>query len=323
VRAKVASEPFTGITSDGTHQFDYGSIIVPVGPQDVDEEKIDELIQKAVAEDGLTVYSVGTGLTPSGIDLGSRSLENIEKPNVAVLAGEGISPYEVGEVWHLLDQRYHMTPTIFPKDRLGNADLDRYNVIVMVNGNYDDLDSNSVDKIKQWTRAGGTLITTKYANNWAERNELANISYANEEESEEEKEVHPKPYANLDEDRGAQYIGGSIFNAKLDLTHPLGYGYNDEDLTVFRNSTLFLEKADNPYATPLYYTDEPLASGYISDDNLEKLKGTAAIVVSDAGSGRVISMVDNPNFRAFWYGTNKLFMNAIFFGQTIDGASAN
>jgi hypothetical protein len=84
-----------------------------------------------------------------------------------------------------------------------------------------------------------------------------------------------------------------------------------------------MEIAENPYATPLYYTQEPLASGYISDENLEKLAGTASIIASDAGSGIVISMIDNPNFRAFWFGTNKLFMNAIFFGETIDGSSAN
>jgi hypothetical protein len=179
-----------------------------------------------------------------------------------------------------------------------------------------------VDKIKRWTRDGGTLITTKGAINWAERNGLANISYL-ESDDDEDKEVTPKPYADMSRNRGAQVIGGSIFHAKLDLTHPLGYGYNDENITVFRNSTQFLEKAENPYATPLYYTDDPLASGYISDKNLEKLAGTAAIIVSNAGRGRVISMTDNPNFRAFWYGTNKLFMNAIFFGQTISGSSGN
>jgi hypothetical protein len=322
VRAKVASEPFTGITANGTYEFDYGTILVPLGPQFVDQEKIHELIQKAADEDGLTVYSVGTGLTPNGVDLGSGSFEDLNKPNVAILAGDGISSYEVGEAWHLLDQRYHMTPTIFPTDRLNYADIDRYNVIVMVNGNYNHLSKRAVRKIKRWVRNGGTLITTKSANNWAERNNLAHIEYAGYEESDEKK-VQPKPYADMDKARGAQYIGGTIFHAKLDLTHPLGYGYNDDDLTVFRNSTLFLKKADNPYATPLYYTDDPLASGYISDENLEKLKGTAAIVVSDVGSGRVISMTDNPNFRAFWFGTNKLFMNAIFFGQTIDDRSGN
>lgn len=323
VRAKVASKSFTGVTSGGTQKFDYGTVLVPLGPQSVDQEKIHKLMSEAAQKDGLTVYSVGTGLTPSGIDLGSGSFEDLEKPNVAILAGDGASSYEVGEAWHLLDQRYHMTPTLFPMDRLNYADVDRYNVIVMVNGNYDDLSKDAIQKIKQWTRNGGTLITTKYANNWAERNSLANIEYAGHEENDEEKEVDPLPYADMSKTRGAQYIGGTIFHTKLDLTHPLGYGYNDDDLTVFRNSTLFLKKADNPYATPLYYTDDPLASGYVSEENLDKLKGTAAIVVSDLGSGRVISMTDNPNFRAFWYGTNKLFMNAIFFGQTIDGRSGN
>lgn len=321
VRVKVASKPFTGVTSDGTQKFDYGTILVPLGPQDVDQNKIHNIVREATEKDGLTVYSVGTGLTPDGIDLGSGSFEDLEKPSVAVLSGDGASSYEVGEVWHLLDQRFDMPPTLFPMDRVERADLDRYNVMVMVNGNYDQLSKQAIKKIKRWVDEGGTLITTKYANNWAERNKLAHIEYLSEEESDEE--VVLKPYADMNQNRGAQYIGGTIFNTKLDLTHPLGYGYNDDDLTVFRNSTLFLEKAENPYATPLYYTDDPLASGYISDENLEKLSGTAAIIVSDVGSGRVISMADNPNFRAFWFGTNKLFMNAIFFGQTIDGGSGN
>ena len=325
VRAKVASKPFTGVTSNGTKEFDYGTIVVPLGPQKVDEAKIHSLIRTAAQEDGLTIYSVGTGLTPKGIDLGSGSLEDLEKPNVAIMAGEGTSSYEVGEAWHLLDQRYDMTATVFPMDRVGYAELDRYNVIVMVNGSYSGLSDQEIEKMKRWVRNGGTLITTKYANNWAERNGLANISYVSDEESDEEgeQEVQPKAYADMDKASGAQYIGGSIFHTTLDLTHPIGYGFNDASVPVFRNSTLFLEKAENPYATPLYYTDDPLASGYISEENLEELKGTAAIIVSDVGSGQVVSMVDNPNFRAFWYGTNKLFMNAIFFGQTIDGSSGN
>ena len=84
-----------------------------------------------------------------------------------------------------------------------------------------------------------------------------------------------------------------------------------------------MKKSENPYATPLRYTEEPLASGYISEENEKKLKGTAAIVVGRLGSGKVVAMTDNPNFRAFWYGTNKLFANAIFFGQTISGTSAS
>jgi len=44
-------------------------------------------------------------------------------------------------------------------------------------------------------------------------------------------------------------------------------------------------------------------------------------VVSGSRGGRTISFADNPNFRAFWYGGNRLFMNAIMYGSTISGAA--
>lgn len=321
VRAKVASRPFTAITSNGVKEFDYGSILVPLGPQDVKSAVIHELAKKAAYEDGIKVYAVNTGLTPEGIDLGSRSFENLELPGIAIIAGDGISAYEAGEAWHLLDQRYGMEVTLLTKDRLDHTDINRYNVIAMVSGGYGDLPEETVDTIKRWVRRGGTLIATRNAVNWAKNNGLADIEFV--EEEEDSTEIISKPYATMDEARGAQYIGGAIFNAELDLTHPLGYGFNDYRVKVFRNSTIFMKKAENPYATPLRYTEDPLASGYISEENEEMLKGTAAIVVSRLGSGKVITMTDNPNFRAVWYGTNKLFANAIFFGRTISGLSAN
>ncbi|MEM9931638.1 MAG: hypothetical protein AAF840_17660, partial [Bacteroidota bacterium] len=73
----------------------------------------------------------------------------------------------------------------------------------------------------------------------------------------------------------------------------------------------------NAYATPLVYTDDALLSGYISQKNEELLNSSATIRVTGIGGGRVISLADNPNFRAFWFGTNKLFANAVFFGKTI------
>lgn len=325
IRAKVAAKPFTVVTSEGAKEFDYGSIMVPLGPQSVEQEKIHELIMKAADNDALKIYAVNSGLTSDGLDLGSGSFENIELPKVALVSGRGSSAYEVGEAWHLLDQRFDMQATLLTQNRMTNADLDRYNVIVMVSGGYGDISDRTVERLKRWVRSGGTLIATKHATRWAKNNGLANIKFTDEEETEEPdgEEVTPRPYAEMDRARGAQYIGGSIFHTKLDLTHPLGYGYNDDDLTVFRNSSIFIEKAENEYATPIYYTDEPLASGYISDEKLDRLRGTAAIVISGLGRGKVITMTDNPNFRAFWYGTNKLFLNAIFFGQTISGSSAN
>jgi hypothetical protein len=315
VRARVATERFTAMTVNGARDFDYGTILVAAGPQDVPQETIRGLMQQAANSDGLSVYVLNSGLSQQGIDLGSRSHANLHKPEVAIVVGEGVRASEVGEAWHALDQKFDMPVTLLTIPRLRQADLNRYNVLVMASGNYSGVDSA---EIKSWVQDGGTLIVYKTALAWAAREELASITLI----EDEEEDTAPRAYADQVRDSGEQLISGSIFNARLDLSHPIGYGYNSELIRVFRDNTQFMEVADNPYATPLIYSDDPLAAGYISAENLQKIAGTAAIVVSRQGSGRVIAMADNPNFRAFWYGTNKLFMNAVFFGHTISAATA-
>jgi hypothetical protein len=40
--------------------------------------------------------------------------------------------------------------------------------------------------------------------------------------------------------------------------------------------------------------------------------------VGGEGAGRVILFGDEPNFRGTWYSTNKLFLNALFYGSLIN-----
>jgi hypothetical protein len=64
-----------------------------------------------------------------------------------------------------------------------------------------------------------------------------------------------------------------------------------------------------------YSEAQPRLSGYISEEMEDLARGSASIEAHGVGSGSVILMMDNPNFRAFWWGTNGLFLNAIFFGS--------
>lgn len=321
IKAKVASLPFTSVTSQGTKDFDYGTIMIPMGVQ-TDQIKTHQLIQEVAKENGLKIYAVSTGLTPKGIDLGSNNFQDLQTPKVAMIGGSGTNSSEVGEAWHLLDQRYHMPLSIVQQSDLRGSELDRYNVLIISGYNYGDLSKSTIDEIKRWIRNGGTLLAYKYGLNWAKQQGLANIEFVKNDGGNDDS-TSSRPYVKQRMDSGAGVIGGAIFNTKIDLTHPLGYGFNNENLTVFRNSTQFLQKGKNPYSNPVVYTDKPLASGYISDKNLELLSNSAAVVISRYGRGKVITMTDNPNFRAFWYGTNKLFANAIFFGHTINGSTAN
>ena len=84
---------------------------------------------------------------------------------------------------------------------------------------------------------------------------------------------------------------------------------------MFRNTTLFVKPDSSSYKNPIQYTKKPLLSGYISKENLKVLAETIPFKTANMGKGKVIVFTDNTNFRAFWYGTNKLMMNAIFFGK--------
>ncbi|VAW29330.1 Secreted protein containing N-terminal Zinc-dependent carboxypeptidase related domain, partial [hydrothermal vent metagenome] len=182
--------------------------------------------------------------------------------------------------------------------------------IIMVNGNYKNL---KADKISNWVKEGGLIIATKSAGKWLSENNISTVNYVENKPDS----TNQRPYELMDKYRGAQVIGGAIFETKADLSNPLFYGYKSSLIPVFRNSTIMIERSKNAYANPLMYTLNPLLSGYISAKNLEKLANTAAVQVDKTGRGTVITFTDNPNFRAFWYGTNRMFLNAIFFGREV------
>ena len=126
------------------------------------------------------------------------------------------------------------------------------------------------------------------------------------------------PYVDAPENLGKKRVGGAIFEVDLDLTHPIGFGFTRPTLPVYRNSEVWLRPSENPYATVAKYTRNPHMDGFITENNLNNfLKPSASLIVSSLGKGRVVLFADNPNFRGSWYGTNRLFLNALFFGNHI------
>jgi len=120
------------------------------------------------------------------------------------------------------------------------------------------------------------------------------------------------------ENIGKERIGGSILSVDLDLTHPLTFGYRDSSIPIYKNNNVFINKTKNDYSSVAIYSKIPHIDGYVSKKNIEdNIMGSSSLIVSGLKSGRVIIFADNPNFRGTWYGTNKLFLNAIFLGKNI------
>ena len=304
LRAKVGLQPF----NVQGKEYDYGTILIPVQNQKLNAQEMQEFLNEVSQESHLDIIAVKTGLT-QGIDLGSAKFRPLEPTKIALVVGEGITSYDAGEIWHLLDTRYAMKVTKLDTRNFDRTDLSKYTDIILPNSWSSALDEDAADAIKSWVKQGGTLIGYRNAARWLKRNGLLNISFV-----ETDNPAKNITFEQRSDFNGAQVIGGAIFDAKLDLSHPINFGYNKDHISLFRNTTLFIKADSTSYNNPIVYTDTPLSSGYISPINLEALKGTRPFVHNSSGRGDVIVFTDNTNFRAFWYGTNKLLMNAIFFG---------
>ncbi|WP_437824026.1 M14 family metallopeptidase [Tenacibaculum mesophilum] len=304
LRAKVAMKEFV---NDG-NSYDYGTIFIPAQNQKLNGNELFDFLGKVANENYIEIKGVSTGLN-EGIDLGSRNFEAVKKQKVAMLVGKGVTSYDAGEIWHLLDQRYDMKLTKLDTDYSSRVNLDKYTTIIVPNSR--SIDKNLVEKLKVWVRNGGVLIGYRNTVNWLSNRGFINVKF-NKAKIDS---VNNVSFENRSLQFGAQVIGGAIFEAKIDRSHPINFGYKNDKIALFRNTKQFIQPDAKSFNNPIQYTSNPLLSGYISKENLKELKNTVPFKAGRLGSGRVIVFTDNTNFRGFWFGTNKLLINAVFFGK--------
>ena len=301
VIVKVATKKFKLEGKD----YDYGTILIPV--QNNNHIDLNELLNDISSNCNIEINAVKTGYA-EGPDLGSNNFRRLHKKNVAMLVGDGITAYDAGEIWHLLDTRFELSLTKLDIRNFNRIDLSKYTTLIVPNSSI----SNKLvtDKISEWVKSGGNLIAYKNSINWLKKTKLIEVK-------ELKNDISAKNISFEERSAffGAQRIGGAIFNTKIDRSHPINFGQTNTTMPIFRNSTIFIEKNKESYNNPILYTDNPLLSGYISEENIDLLKSTSPLKINKIGKGKVIYLTDNTNFRAFWYGTNKILMNAIFFGN--------
>lgn len=323
IRVRLLHDEFEVETPAGPKKFNRGTILIPVQNQTLSSDQLFAEMKQIATENKVEIIPVNSGLAIHGVDLGSPSSAVLKLPKLAMLVGEGVDPNDAGEVWHLLDHRMSMPLTLIDLVGLNSFNLDDYNTIVMVDGQYNSISANMSAKLKSWVAAGGNIVAMGRAILWLNAQGIcAAIAKSNSSSFEIKSGDTPmRPYANVAADGGTDLVAGAIFNTLFDETHPLAYGYTGKNLPLFRSTRVYLEIPKNAYAAPFRYTTNPLMSGYITKTNLDQLKNSAAVLVSGTGSGKVVCIPDNPNFRAFWYGTNKLFLNALFFSSSISPAT--
>lgn len=318
---QVATTPFTAVTRSGEQAFGEGTLQVHVAIQPEDKRDAIRQALAAATNSGLRVYSATGTLTPAGQDLGHRDFRFLEPVKPLLLAGPGTPSYDVGEVWHHLDLRLGFAPVMINIAQLDRVKLTEYTHLLMTDAEYREINSSRKNRITEWVKQGGILLTIGRASAWAEnlcfKSKAEDCEDDEDGDDEETAEKPQRAYADFDDDYVQQVTGGAIVEATIDTTHPLGFGYTRKNVALFRRGTTVLEASDNPYATPVSYTDEPLLGGFMGQKRLSAIQGQPAVIAERQGQGLVIRFANNPLFRGFWRGTERLFENSLYFGQTI------
>ena len=327
--ARVLVRPKT-IQVNGTKRiFKEGAIFVPLSGQEVGAEQIQAIATQAAQEDHIDIFGVASGNAAAGVgDLGSRgSVRTLTEPKALILFDDGVSRYSAGQLWHLLDHKMKIPVVLRRKNNMGGLKLSNYTHIILPGGNGVKLSEDDTDKLNTWIRGGGVFIATKQASVWAQtallKEALATTNGKDNTQDQQSKPTERFDYADKTIRDAEHVVAGSVYESDLDITHPLAFGHRDRRVSTMRAMTATLQTPIDPVSVVAKYTSSPLRSGYSSEKRLQEIADTPMLTVNRHGQGTVVLFADDPAFRATFPGSEKLFMNAIFFSSIVDRAVVN
>jgi hypothetical protein len=285
-----------------------GSVVVRVGQND---STVHTAVARLAGRFGVEVYAMHSGLGEPGYpSLGSGDFSfNVQEPKIALVAENPISAYSFGWAWYTLDRQHAIGITVLRSRSVATMDLAHYNVIVLpsVSGAAfeDVLGESGMARLTQWVRDGGALVTIGAATDFA-RNQLDLIGL--------------RSWYDTDEGENATHfdVPGAVFRARFDRGYWLSAGYDDGEVPVLIDSDRLYLPPEGPVSSRrrVVATYADLLSGHAWQESLDRVPGTVFAYEERVGRGRVIAFAEDPNYRGYHRGLNRVFLNAVVLGPS-------
>ncbi len=251
---------------------------------------------------------ITSGFSDSGPDLGAAELVLIKAPRIGLLRSDAASSYNYGEIWHFFEQALNYPVLQLEESQLISA-LESIDQLILPSGYYNQWDiENSADKaLLEWIKKGGKLIVMANA-----------LERFADHPSFDLSKKEPEPfnttqinYSDLERSEISYMTTGSIFEVKLDPSHPLSFGIERYyTLKLDEKAYNLLSNQYNPFT--LGSKAQPLA-GFIGHKAINNQSNALVVGIESKGRGKLVYFVDNVLFRGFWYSGKLLFSNALFF----------
>ncbi len=277
--------------------------------------RINELAQAY----GIKVYAVNTAWAEEGISLGSSYVINLKKPRIMVLTNNPTKATAFGAVYSLLDQRFDLRFTAVRTEHFNTVDLFRYNVMIFPDGSASGyerlLGKPGIEKLKNWIKNGGTFIGLKGGAEFTTRKgiQLTDVKLITEvHDREAEKQSGNE---NIKVKKPVENIWGSIFRVTVNTDYYLGFGYPEEiAVQVLGNYHFSKTKTGANVAT---FPKKSLIMGHKWKDTEEILEDKLYLADVPLGQGHVILFANDPTFRTYWRGLDRLFLSGILFAPAM------
>lgn len=290
-------------------QYSSGTLVVRT---DGNEEQVHKAVSKLAEKYDLKVDATDSGRADSGYPpLGSVEGNRLQKPVIAILGDYPVHAYSFGWAWHNLDRAYEIPHTILRATAIASTPMERFNVLVIPEiQNQSELNrylgDDGKERLQRWVNDGGTLVTigsaTDYVLNELELGELH--SWYDDEENEDAQRIT---------------VPGAFFRGELDPEEWLASGYSSDLPLLINSNRLYREPEGPPSAlrrspVKISEADDSHISGHTWNENTERLPGSIFLYEQRIGSGRIISFAEDVNFRGYWRGADRLFLNAVILG---------
>ncbi len=270
---------------------------------------------------GVPVVPLNSAWTDKGILLGSRNFVNLKKPKVAVVTEEPTRQTSYGALWYLLEKRYGIPFTAIRLDYFDRVDLNRYNVLVFPHGSPAGylrlLGEKGVRRIKTWVEEGGVFVGIKggaaFAVNKKVKLATARLLGSAAAAPEGEKKEAAKAAAEgkpAKAEKKPDFTPGAILRVRLDTRYFLSLGYDEEIPVLVYSDYIFTPSKDGANVARFAASDTRL-SGFVWEDTEKLFPEKAYLIDEPLGRGHVILYADEPIFRLFWRGLERLLLNSI------------
>ena len=323
-RVRSAEEPFR----DGMRQFGEGTLVILQGRNRDKAGAIESDMQEVAEQAEVRIYGYDSGRMQGGWDLASSSNRPVKQPKVALMVEPPFSTYTCGQIYFLFDQDTELPverirtsilqQTAMPKfgQRYGGADLNDYDVLILPGGGgglRQLFQEEQLAQLKAWVQNGGVLVAHESAAGFFTKGQSKFTDVTVRETAQDTSETAKYlPYSERRDYYGKKRIPGSALNAWIDTTHPLAFGMK-EQLYALKFGNTAMEPSSGLQTVGYYEkdVDQLLVAGYASEDNLQHLAGGSFAGVVNMGSGKVVLLPDNTQYRMFWRGPSRMMQNAV------------